>query len=401
METGFCLKRGGSNAELKRSRGAGNTVSRRGPGGTAFHKNLTQKKGSCKMKTRKKFVSILCAAALLVSALPAAAAEKTETNNASTDFYMQVESFLQNADVEYGISKYDNVFLGGEIPAYYVEDETGALQTSSIHYYPIFGDDSVIGLLETYNDENGNQVFYYSKAHCKTINNFLKENVPIAVVGNGTSLFVVSNNKTENLTEAGNTANLPCEYSEVICSSPLNNLHSLNIAAHQQSRAADSYMISGVLRHTQHETWACWAACVASYGYFYTEKNYTYTSKVVADKMNWHDYATMSKVKSALKSLYGISHPYYSASNLHTSNLIRYISNDKPIMAGLVKSTNSSAPGHMVIIRGYASKSSFFGLSIMDPAESEYALVSVSTDNPITFPIGAQVYKLNEYLVNG
>ena len=73
----FC-ERGGSNAELKRSRGAEKTASRRGPGGVAFHKNLTQKKGSYKMKTRKKLVSILCAAALLVSALPAASAVSAE-----------------------------------------------------------------------------------------------------------------------------------------------------------------------------------------------------------------------------------------------------------------------------------------------------------------------------------
>ena len=73
----FC-ERGGSNAELKRSHGAEKAASRRGPGGVAFHKNLTQKKGSYKMKTRKKLVSILCAAALLVSALPAASAVSAE-----------------------------------------------------------------------------------------------------------------------------------------------------------------------------------------------------------------------------------------------------------------------------------------------------------------------------------
>ena len=38
METGCCLKRGGSNAELKRSRGAEKATSRRGPGGMALHK---------------------------------------------------------------------------------------------------------------------------------------------------------------------------------------------------------------------------------------------------------------------------------------------------------------------------------------------------------------------------
>ena len=108
----FC-ERGGSNAELKRSRGAEKAASRCDPGGTAFHKNLTQKKGSYKMKTRKKLVSILCAAALLVSALPAASAVEPVENGFDTlsismdDYYAATKptSMLFHTTSEYDIVK--------------------------------------------------------------------------------------------------------------------------------------------------------------------------------------------------------------------------------------------------------------------------------------------------------
>lgn len=77
------------------------------------------------MKTRK-WISALCAVALLLSALPAASAVDTEeANGISVAFCAQVEEFLLNAGAEYNISNYDDIFLGGEIPAYCVEGETG------------------------------------------------------------------------------------------------------------------------------------------------------------------------------------------------------------------------------------------------------------------------------------
>lgn len=275
------------------------------------------------------------------------------------------------------------------------------MEPSSVHYYPILAGNSVIGLLQAYNDEYGNQGFYYSETYCDTLNTFLTENAPIAFVANEQALFITDGNKTEKLENSDNSIALSSEYGGMALSFPLNDLYRLDIASYQQSRTANSYMISGAVKYPQHEIWACWAACVASYGYFYTDKNYTYTSEIIADKVSWHDYATMAKAKSALKSLYGISHPYYSASTLRTDKLIQYISNDKPLMAGFLKVGDNNDPGHMVIIRGYASNANSFGISIMDPSIADYAFVSVSTDMPITIPLYGQTYKLKEYLVDG
>lgn len=354
---------------------------------------------------KKKLMSLVLAMTMILSALPAAAA--VNADNVGTDFCTQVENFLLNAGTEYDISKYDNVLLGGEIPAYYVENDAENLKKSSIHYYPILAEDSVIGLLQAYTDKSGNQVFYYSEAYCDTINEFLKENALVAILGDGKSLAIVSDNKTKSLTETGHVTNSLSKCGEAISLAPVNGLYDLNIDTYQQSRAADSYMIPGVLKHGKHEIWACWAACVASYGYFYTEKHYTYTSKDVAELTKINTWAKMSQTKDALKSLYGLTPAYYVIDiddpdepfNLRTNKLIQYISNDDPLVAGFRASKEVEIPAHMVIIRGYASNSSSFSISIMDPDIADYALVSVSTDQPITIPLGGCAYQLNEYLV--
>lgn len=347
---------------------------------------------------KKKLMSLVLAMTMILSALPAAAA--VNADNAGTDFYTQVENFLLNAGVEYDISKYDNVILGGEIPAYYMEDDAGTLQTSSIHYYPILAGDLVIGLLQAYTDKSGNQVFYYSEAYADTINEFLQENALMAILGDGKSLAVVSNNKVKNLTETEHATNLLSKCGEASSLAPVSGLYNLNIDTyHQQSRASDHHMIDVPLKK-QHAYWACWAACVASFGQ-YCEWTPIYTSEQVADEYGWHDYATMARAKSALKKLYNVSPSLYTSS-LRTNKLIQYISNNKPLAAGFWKAEESDTDnvGHMVIIRGYSSNSSSFNISIMNPSTGNYALVNVSTDIPITIPLNGQLWELGAYLVN-
>lgn len=52
----------------------------------------------------------------------------------------------------------------------------------------------------------------------------------------------------------------------------------------------------------------------------------------------------------------------------------------------------------MVVIKGYSTGSYYTSLSIMDPEEGS-TVVSISTSNPIQFPLFGETYKMTAYII--
>lgn len=337
----------------------------------------------------KKLIAIILAVVLIyVFAIPAFA---TEFSSAKDEMVAEAERFLSETvfiDDNYRLSKLSSIVLGSEIPSYLVDSKQGGvLVTTDVSYYPVICEREIIGLLGVYKLDD-QYLFSYSEGHAHLLTKELTNCREIALVWDDNLLKIVS--VSENVSATTNT-----RYSnDLAYANPFDSCTYLSLERINMPRASvpSSYALY-VEAKLQSFNWDCWAACTACVGQYYTGINYSSTD--VALLMNITDGATVQETKTALRTLYNYIAVAPSAS-LTFSDIIQLTYNrGKPIIAGLY---NQFIGGHMVVIYGYASGSSYSAISIMDPESGKTTVSLSNTTTPLQLILSGIPFQINEYI---
>lgn len=157
----------------------------------------------------------------------------------------------------------------------------------------------------------------------------------------------------------------------------------------------DSYGVPYTITPVQQqETWWCWAACSEMTGKFYYKyKTQKDSSKTQRDAVyyvfgNYNNQgATLSQTALAEQYVGLSTFPYTpifttgsTTSSYSYSTIKSHINLNKPLIAGL-KQTDANS-GHMVVLRGYEDKSSFFDtddVEYIDPWDKSVHWISYTS----------------------
>lgn len=309
----------------------------------------------------KRIVSLVCSMFLLISSLTVSAAiDNTDPLRTNVERFLS-ESVLP--DDVYSISDYDTVYMGQKVPTYLITDTE--FRVADAQYYPIIADSSVIGLIGISND-NGNYQFSYTEGYNYKINSAMTENPFVAIINNGEQFEII--NSRHNLL----SLNSSIEYTN-----PTEKLIELNLKI---STYLPNYFNLSVPKKLQSTNWDCWSACAASLGQYYNNGK-VYTSIQVGEMINHKTYGYARDVIKALYDIYGVVVSTRAGSPDLGDLMLWLYDYEAPTIAGIYYGGDA---GHMVVIDGWSSGTSYTALRMMDPA-SGYMTVSITAGRYIEF----------------
>lgn len=348
----------------------------------------------------RKFCSF-CLALLMSASLlcaPAMAADE-DSLSPSDELICEMGRFISDAVIPFGddftANNYDALQVGNAIPYYSVDQGSDSVRLCTAQYYPIFADTQIIGLMGVFPAHQGNYRFSYSEGYSERINSVLADDTEIAMLWEGAQSKIIT---ASNLVLAMDSSGVEEGLADLRFADPYEKLYDLDITdiAHVPSAHGlpNGHTLSVPTKYRS-EWWDCWAACTASVGQYYTDIRKS--SLQVAEEISYYRPAGAPKVKSALKSIYGIDVFIEAASPsiLDVEEAIYY--DESPFIVGL-KISEDDAVGHMIVIKGYAVGTYHTSLSIMDPEDGP-GVVSISISNPIEIPLYGEIYKVMEYVV--
>lgn len=349
----------------------------------------------------RKFASFCLIFVMSISMLcvPAMAAEEGSFSLPDDELICEMGRFISDSVVPFGsdfaANHYDELKVGDAIPTYSLDQGSDSIHPCEIQYYPISADSQIIGLLGAFLDDQGNYLFSYSEGYSETINSVLAEDAKIALLGDGTHFEILTDS---NQARTIDDSEVEDSVANLRFIDPYEKLYSLNITTNAEQIPSahslpSSYSLSVPTKYRS-ERWDCWAACVASVGQYYT--GIKKSSLQVADAVGIYEGADVYETRDALSSVYGVNASVYggSLSPLEVEETLYY--DETPIIAGM--QPVRGGVGHMVVIKGYSTGSYYTSLSIMDPEEGSTA-VSISTSNPIQFPLFGETFKMTAYII--
>lgn len=328
---------------------------------------------------------------LLLSTAPVHALASHSSNDIS---FSEVETFLLEGVLAfediYTLSECVDIGIGLEIPFYIISDNSQGYTKSEISYFPIVSNSTIVGILQVYQNFDGDTIFSYSEGYADALNRFISQNSAIALIAEGQAVSLVSTQTSMSLSETATATFSELSDFDLPLCHPLSVIQTLNISSSLRA-TPDTYTLPVNLK-LQSENWDCWAACVASMGQFYGGASLT--SLQVADAVGIHTTATMYQTRSALSSVFGVTTSRISQSPVFSDIVYNTYNRSAPLVAGF----SGPKVGHMVVIRGYASGSSYLNVLFMDPGVG-YSSVSVLQNQPLTITWAGVLYTCNEYLV--
>ena len=331
----------------------------------------------------RKFLSIMFIFTLTLTNIPVSSAF-SETNDVhESPLITSIENLLSITDFSYS-----NISLGNNIPTYVIENDT--IKASEVQYYPVLNDNTIVGMISSYGNDNTTPSITFTTAYNDILNNFITSNNEIALVGNIQDFIVISRDSSTSI--SGN--NFDFIRNDIIQYTPITKYSDINITlANSSSKklvaSSYGYGLSVPSKKQQTDT-NCWAACVASVGQYKTgiNKDSNYVSKTLGVTGG----GNMLDISRGLSTIYNLSNTPY-ADPFYFNKLMTQINSDKPVIAGFI----SGGYGHAVVLCGYGSSSSSASFTYMDPWYANAYTSNIVQDGNFTFTLNGSVYSLIHY----
>lgn len=335
-------------------------------------------------KFKKSFSKLL--AILLVMAITMPIGSANATSTLKSNLTISVEKFLSSINVSI-----TDVSLGNKIPTYVIENDV--VVNSQINYYPLINNNGIVGLLGVFNEESATPNITFTTAYNGSLNDFIKSNKKVALLGKGKSFMAISGGSSVALVGQ--------KFSYIrgdnVQFSSVNKSQDLSITktstANNQLAVASSYGNGlAVPVKIQQNSLICWAAATASVGQYKTGINKT--SLDVANYCGNLGGGTVVNCADALSGMYRLSSTPSPSGVYYFNYLKAQIDSNKPVIGGFL----SSASGHAVVLNGYNSSSYSASFTYMDPWDGKFYTSNIVTDGTFTFISNGYSFTLVNYL---
>lgn len=279
-----------------------------------------------------------------------------------------------------------SVSIGNEIPTYSLQ--SNIVEISKVQYYPLLENGYIVGLISNYNNNN----MTYTAAYNDVLNNFLKDNKKIALIGNIDSFMVISDKSSSILFGESFEYN-----SNKIYYTSLNKIYDVEVDKPNITNTTISSYLSypyayglSIPSKKQQTKYNCWAASVACVGQYKTSINFD--SNYVSSYLNNPYGGSPQDVWNGLVRIYTLD-SYYSTGPFYFNQLMADINSLKPVIAFYSYQSYS----HVVVLSGYGSSSSSASYAYMDPTDGAMHNATIGQDGYFTITSGTNVLTLSYY----
>ena len=291
---------------------------------------------------------------------------------AEKSFFTGIEKYISEAVLPYAdffqIDTTGDLFLGMAMPTFITDGSKKLSLLENTWFYPLTDGKMLLGLIEV--DSYGENYSYSFVCN---------QSLQLSIIKY--PIVVINDQKIE--IESGNDLNIEID-KRTLNENILNNTYRLIL-----SPVYPDGMLINIPYVDQVYSYACWAGCLASVYDYMTGT--TFNTQFILDYAGIYYGATMNQTRNVAYDL-GLS-PSFINSTLTTTQLMNNIYNGYPMISGFLY---GGTTGHMMVIRGYNSGSSYFHVLLMDP-ENGFAVVTSTSGSNLTFSYLGATFTLNEY----
>lgn len=361
-----------------------------------IHLIVARKENEHRKKITRRFLAMLLASLMLVSALPVYAAG--EEAPAQDDPWMDYARehlgntlpFMREEELSF-LEPGCQVYLGNRLSAY--NSQLGQLPYAM---YPVFVDGQVVAIATVSEDENGEFSFQAGPDFAEQLNEFIADNANVALVVNeGSIQFINDEGETETLSYFEDSA-APAALSltpDVECSQAV-PVTAIQEVPKSRAYGEDSGIV-GVKYVPQGKDELCWAACMASVVNYYQGKSYT--ARSLADYIKKPYNGAEMTPRSCM--FYYNNWFNMDSEVIHTALSYDFVYNEahagKPIHAALYAKTGE---GHAVLVRGCYYSNSVVYYRIMDPNVG-LTIVQMNSNGAFTLSFNGRKYNQEHYIM--
>lgn len=353
---------------------------------------------------KKKITSLVLALTLILAlSAPAFATQPTSQMSTDTTFDEKVQSltrsvlqFIEPEKSLYNLGSVDFslLYLGEQIPAYFMTD-TGMVEQTSICYFPIMESNTWVATSIVSYDSAGKMNVQISTEYAEVYENATNAGNEIALLFDENKAYIVADEEViEAAVSTGDiAARVSLDEYEGIINPEKSFLNSQNTRSVGTDGASEFTLdsdfnkqgyisIPGIKQATGSKQ--CWAACIASIRGYYgnqTTIDDVYNFSMVP-KYEDRDIITAR----AVMTKYGLVTQYYTGGFFNFYQMRTEIhTNERPIFTACkFKVDEWTTLGHAVVIRGYyvyENANELGIISYMDPTTGAYGATSVATDS--------------------
>lgn len=332
---------------------------------------------------KKKMISLLLVLSLVVGICPAAFAG--EANTISVDTQSKMLQLLVSSMAEkelYGLESLDlsSVSIGSAIPTYSVSGNN--LTPASVQLFPVLSNGQITSIFTVFPDENGEIHAQLSSGMVETLNMYLPNSAPFAIIYDDEGAYLYADSTVTLLCEGAFIeekenliSNLSDDALDNVTVRRVTEALALDVnsfAAQIPAPCVEAAYYLEVSKVLQTSDVTCWAACIASIVNTVKGTNYP-CAKVVQDLNGGiNETKDMDFVINGISSTYGIQYTHNYAPRIGSATVIAQLQNGYPFFGGFVNGL-----AHMVVIRGINPNVNTF--SVMDPATATYVQCTIGT----------------------